>query len=243
MRTSWYLSFSLIILSLTGCGTRGLYRMLRVASPAFTASTIVDAGGMRVQARLCSHQELQRYFSAAEDMYHYYHLLHVRLENQSVVRYTLQADKCSFFVPPDTLLRRYTRSNRGSIASLVAMLNAVLFFPIYVISMFKAAVESPPYLMNPDLVVPRPFGLLSAVYGFVTLGPFFIGQMAANSASESYYKEAKQAILTQRRQLSIPPYKTVDTLILTPRAGFTSPCSIALYNHKSHELEQAVLAV
>ena len=241
MKKSWYLSFSLFLICLTGCGSRGLYRLLRVPSPSFSTSATLD--GMKVQARFCTHQELQRYFSAAEDMYHYYHLIHVRLENQSYVRYTLQADKCSFFVPPEAILRRYTLSNRGSYGSLIAMLNAVLFFPIYVISMLKAAVESPPYLMDPDLVVPKPFGLLSGLYGMVTLGPFFVGRMAAKSASDSYLKEATRVILTQRKQLSISPYKNLDTLILTPRAGFESPCSVSFYNHKNHEMEKVALAL
>ena len=109
--------------------------------------------------------------------------------------------------------------------------------------MFKAAVESPPYLVDPDMVVPRPFGMLSALYGIVSLGPFLPALLLEKSASDRYFSEAENLILTQRRQFSIPPYKTVDTLILTPRASFSTPCTLTFYNHKSHELEVVSLPV
>lgn len=246
---SWYLNFNMRFLwgilvfccLLTGCGRRGVRRLLQVPRTAFTAQNSIDQ--LRVQGRICTYKELQGYFSSPHDLYHYYHLLHIRVENQSYVRYTLQADKCSFFVPEAETLRKYTRSNRSGYGAAVSFFNAVLFFPVYVISMLKAAVESPPYLLNSDLVVPKPFGFLSAMYGAVSLGPFVLGTVAERSASDKYFAEAKEVILTQRQQLSIPPYKSIDTLILTPRAGFSLPCTVAFYNHKLHELEPVELAL
>lgn len=231
----------LTILFLCGCAPRGLRRLFVVPRTGFTATQ--KLADMTVQARLCRYEEIQRCFSSPHDFYHYYHLVHVRMQNQSYVRYTLQADKCSFFVPSANTLRPYTRSKRSGWGAAASFLSAVLFFPIYVISMLKAAVESPPYLVEPDVVVPRPFGILSVLYGVVSLGPFVLGSMAERSASDKYFAEADKLILTQRRQMSIPPYKSVDALILTPRASFTSPCSLTFYNHKSHELEKVVLPV
>lgn len=231
----------LVLLALTGCGRVGLRRLLAVPRTQFTATQKLD--GVTIRARICTHKEVSRHFTNPQDLYHYYHLLHLRIENQSYVRYTLQTEHCSFFTPPAQVLRSYTKSSKSGYGALLSFFNALLFFPIYVISMAKAAVESPPYLLEPDLVVPRPFGVLSALYGLITLSPLLLGTMAEQSASSKNFAEADRLILTQRRELSVPPYKTCDRLLLTPRAGFVTPCTVGLYNHKTHVIEKASLAV
>ncbi len=237
-----HIILSIVLLcTLTGCGRVGLRRLLAVPRTTFTA--VEKLNGATVRARICTHQEVSAHFTNPQDLYHYYHLLHVRVENQSYVRYTLQTEHCSFFTPPAQVLRSYTRSTKSGYGAILSFFNTLMFFPVYVISMAKAAVESPPYLLEPDLVVPRPFGVLSGLYALVALTPLILGTMAEQSASSKNFVEADKLILTQRRELSVPPYKTCDTLLLTPRAGFTSPCSIGLYNHKSHEVEKVALPV
>lgn len=224
-----------------GCSTRGFHRLFRVSAEQFTASAQV--GALHASARICSHDEMTRFFSNAEDMYHYYHLIHVRFHNTGYVRYTLQPDAASCFIPPQSLLRKYTQSNRAGYGSFISLFNAVIFFPVYVISMLTAAVESPPYLMNPDLVVPKPFGLLSILYGVVSFGPALIGRMVSNATSRAYETQASRVMLTQNKQWAIPAYKTVDVLFVTPRAGFISPCRLAVYNHRLHAVEGVELAL
>ena len=124
--TRTYISFLCALFLLTGCGSRGLRRLFVVAPTRFTATTKLN--DMTVQARLCSHEEIMRSFSQPHDFYHYYHLLHVRMQNQSYVRYTLQADKSSFFVPPASILRPYTRSKRSGMGIAASVLSTVLFF-------------------------------------------------------------------------------------------------------------------
>jgi hypothetical protein len=122
-------------------------------------------------------------------------------------------------------------------------LNAVLFFPVYAISMLKSAVETTPYLAYPDLVVPQSFALLTVLYAGVILTPVILGALWERSRSSQAFREAEAFFLTQYQQFSCGPFSTVDLLIMTPRVGFTSPCSIGLYNHKTYTMEKVVLGL
>lgn len=230
-----------MLLLLGGCGKSRLSRLTYAPACQFTACTSHD--DLVVQARICPHQEVMNTFVSAEDLYHYYHLIHVRVQNTGYVRYTLQSEGNSFFVPPAETLRRYTHSSLGGGSVLFSFLNAVLFFPVYVISLLKSAVESPAYLAQPDLVVPRSFAWLSALYAGVVLLPLMIGSAVVGGQNAQFFREASRAIVTQRQEYSCDPFSTTDVLLITPRAGFTTPCSIAFYNHKTYCVEKVSLPV
>lgn len=225
----------------TGCGRKSLESIS--ASPLSAFSVKVPHDELAVYGRLCGHEEIMRYFNRAEDFYHYYHLLQLRLVNSGYVRYTVHADDCSFYIPPASLLQPYTSyaSNGGGL--FFAFLNAVIFFPVYAISMLKSAVETTPYLAYPDLVVPQSFALLTVLYAGVILAPVILGALWEKSRSTQAFREAEACVLTQYQQFSCGPFSTIDVLIMTPKTGFTSPCSISLYNHKTHAMEKVVLAL
>jgi len=230
---------------LGGCGKRGFTNLFYKKEQHFVAH--VKQGELTVHARLCPHHEIQRYFSCSEDLYHYYYLMHVRLQNRGYVRHTLVADKCSFFVPPALLLKKYTRSDSSTYGGIVSFFTTLLFFPVYAINLLKETVENPYFVASASsdryIVITPHFAVLTAVYAAFGLGPLIIGVINGKARSNTYYKEATEHILTQHRELSVAPYKTRDTLILTPRAGFIFPPRLAVYNHQSHEYEIVTVPV
>lgn len=236
----------LVLVFLGGCfGNRGLQSLFYKKEAQFSGHLTTDH--LDVHARICSFAEVHSLFSNPENLYHYYHLLHVRIHNKSYVRYTLQADKCSFFAPPESILRKYTRSDAGGTGGLLSFFTTMLFLPVYAINLLKETVENP-YLIaaaSPDryIVLTPHFGFLTALYAVVSLAPFLTGIVIGASRSEAYFKEAKSLILMQKREFSSAPYKAVDVLFLTPRAGFRSPCELALYNHKTHATEMVQVTV
>lgn len=234
------------LLVLTGCfGNRGLRKIFYKKDGQFSGHTTTDM--LDVHARVCTFGELTRYFSNAEDLYHYYHLLHVRVHNKSYVRHTLQADKCSFFVPPEDILRKYTRSDAGGYGGVVSFFTTMLFLPVYAINLLKETVENPYFIAaaSPEryIVITPHFGFLTALYALISLGPFLTGSTIGASKSSSYFKEARSIILTQKREFSVAPYKTSDTLLLTPRAGFNVPIELVFYDHKTHGYENVQVDV
>jgi hypothetical protein len=234
------------LLTLTGCfGNRGLCSLFYKKEAQFSGHTTTDM--LEVHARTCTFGELQRSFSNPEDLFHYYYLLHVRVHNKSYVRQTLQADKCSFFVPPDDVLRKYTQSDAGGYGGVISFFTTMLFLPVYAINLLKETVENPYFIAaaSPEryIVITPHFGFLTALYAAISLGPFLIGAATGASKSARYFKEAKSLILTQKKELSVAPYKTMDTLLLTPRAGFRSPVELVFYNHKTHKHEGVQIEV
>jgi len=224
-----------IVLCLGACGRRPLSSLC--SHPLDSFSTHAQHEGLSVYARQCTHEEVVSHFSVGEDMYHYYYVLQLRILNESYVRYTLQSEGNSFFVPPDECLRRYTDAGSSGVGYFFAFLNAIILFPLYAISMVKAAVDAPAYLAHPDIVIPRSFGWLSLLYASAVFVPVITTMIWDNARSSTAFADAKKYILTQRREFSCAPFKTLDVLVFTPRAGFVSPCSVAFYNHKTHERE------
>lgn len=229
----------LALLGSAGCGRKSLRAIEHTEATQF--SVAVKHGDLTVQGRICEHEEVLRYFSCGEDLYHYYHLIQLRLNNEGYVRYTLQSEHCSFFVPPSDVLRKYTHYGYSGSGVLFSFLNAIVFFPVYAISMLKSAVETPPYLAQPDIVVPRSFVALSLFYAGIVLLPLIVGSLWEKSRSSYAFHEADRYIMTQRHQFSCAPFTSENIMILTPRAGFKTPCEIALYNHKTHTVEKVSL--
>jgi len=236
---TYIIAIGLCGLLFSGCGRKSISSIVSTPITAFT--TQVRHNDLAVHARMCTHEEVVKYFNRPEDFYHYYHLLQLRLINTGYVRYTLHAEDCSFFVPPAQLLRPYTTYHSNGGGLFLAFLNAVLLLPVYAISMLKSAVETPPYLAYPDLVVPRSFGLLTGLYAAAVLLPVILGSMWERSRSSYAFREADCYIMMQQQQYSCEPFSTSDLLIMTPRAGFHTPCSIALFNHKTHMMEKVSL--
>jgi hypothetical protein len=233
---------SVCVLILTsGCAYKPMKRIVDSEQSSFTAHT--KHNDMAVYARMCSHEEIAFAFSRPDDFFHYYHLLHVRCINAGYIRYTLQPDGCSFFVPPSSILRPYTQHVAGGTGALIAFLNALVGFPIYLISMLKAAVETPPYLLEPELVVPRSFGTLSMMYAGVVLCPLILGWAYERSANSAYFAHVDTHVMTQNQEQSVGPYMTKDILVATPRSGFVNPCSLAFYNHKTKQQELVTIDV
>ncbi|MDQ5890516.1 MAG: hypothetical protein QG604_390 [Candidatus Dependentiae bacterium] len=232
---------AIIFLCLLGCGRKKLSLAERTPNSIFTTTVAHD--DLTIHARLCDHDEIMDYFSCGEDFYHYYYLIQLRLCNQGYIRYTLQSEECSFFVPPSEMLRTYTHYGYTGGGVFFSFLNAMLFLPVYAISMLKSAVETPPYLAQPDIVVPRSFVSLSLFYAAIVLVPLILGGLWERSCSSYAFHEANRYILTQRQQFSCGPFSTENIFIFTPRAGFKSPCEIALYNHKTHSIEKVSLPV
>ncbi len=229
----------LFALGTIGCGRKSLRVVEQTPVENFPA--VVKHNELTVHGRICEHEEILQQFSCGEDLYHYYYLIQLRLSNQGYIRYTLQSEHCSFFVPPSDVLRKYTQYGYSGSGVLFSFLNAILFFPVYAISMLKSAVETPPYLAQPDLVVPRSFVALSLFYAGIVLLPLIIGSLWEKSRSSYAFHEADRYIMTQRHQFSCAPFSTENIMILTPRAGFKTPCEIALYNHKTHSVEKVSL--
>jgi len=230
-----------MLICLSGCGRRSLSSIADTEREQFTAE--VEHNGLTILSRLLKHEEIMRYFSSPEELYHYYYVMQLRIINNSYIRYTIQGEGHSFFVLPTEMLRAYTRYSYGGGGVALSFLNAILFFPVYAISMLKSAVEAPAYLAEPNVVVPRSFATLSLLYAGIVLLPSFIGMLSGNSRSNYAFREANRYILTQGEQFSWAPFSTENVLILTPRAGFQTPCELALYNHKSHEIEKIPLPI
>lgn len=225
----------------SGCGRKNLRAIEKTPPESFTSS--VKHSDLIIQVRVCTYDEIMDYFSRGEDFYHYYYLIQLRIKNDGYIRYTLQSEGNSFFVPPSEILRPYTHSGYSSGGFFFSVFNAVLFFPIYAISMLKSAVETPPFLTQPDIVIPRSFAVLSLLYLGVVLVPSILGTLWEKSSSSYAFHEADQYIMTQRKQFSCAPFTTQDLVIVTPRAGFLTPIEIALYNHKTYTVEKISLPV
>jgi hypothetical protein len=234
---------TLVLLGLlaSGCGRKNISTIVDTPLAHFSTQTLHH--DMKVYARIASHDEVSKWFNRAEDLYHYYHILQLRAVNTGYVRYTLYAEECSFFIPSIEVLRPYTSyyTNGGGI--FLGFLNAVVFFPVYAISMLKSAVETPPYLTYPDLVIPRSFGWLTALYVGAILLPVFFGLLWERARSTHAFREAESYFLTQNQKISCEPFGTVDFMIMTPRAGFTTPCFLGVYNHKTYEMEKVSLTL
>ncbi len=231
----------LLISMVIGCGRTSLRTIEH--SPITAFPTVVQHNDVTIYARVCTHDEINKYFSRYEDFYHYYYLIQLRLVNNGYVRYTLQSDGNSFFIPPADTLRPYTESGYSSGGLFFSLFNAVLFFPVYAISMVKSAVENTPYLTQPDIVVPRSFGILSILYAGVVFLPFILGSVWEKSRNSYSFHEANRYVMTQRQQFSCAPFATENIVIMTPRAGFATPATIALYNHKTYTMEKVSLPV
>lgn len=224
-----------------GCGRKSLRAIEQ--TPLASFPSIVQHGDLTIHARLCEYSEIMEYFSRAEDFYHYYYLIQLRIKNDGYIRYTLQSEGNSFFVPPSEILRPYTQSGYNSGGMFFSVFNAVLFFPVYAISMLKSAVETPPFLTQPDIVIPRSFAVLSVLYLGVVLLPVILGSLWEKSSSSYAFHEADRYIMTQRQQFSCAPFSSENVVIMTPRAGFKTPAEIALYNHKTYAVEKVSLPI
>jgi hypothetical protein len=226
---------------ITGCGRKSISSIVDTPVLQFPAQTVHHE--MTVYGRLASHDEVSKWFNRFDDLYHYYHIVQIRAVNTGYVRYTLYAEECSFFIPSLEILRPYTSYHTNGGGLFLGFLNAVVLFPVYAISMLKSAVETPPYLTYPDLVIPRSFGWLTGLYVGAILLPVFIGMLWERSRSTYAFREAESYFLTQNQKITCEPFGTVDCMILTPRAGFTVPCCLGVYNHKTHEMEKVALSL
>ncbi len=232
---------ALLGLLVGGCGRKSISTI--VDTPAVQFTTHATHHEMTVYGRIASYEEVSKWFNRFDDLYHYYHVLQVRAINTGYVRYTVYAEECSFFIPSLEILRPYTSYHTNGGGIFLGFLNAAVFFPVYAISMLKSAVETPPYLTYPDLVIPRSFGWLTGLYVGAILLPVFIGLLWERSRSNYALREAESYFLTQNQKISCEPFGTVDFMILTPRAGFTTPCFLGVYNHKTYEMEKIALSL
>ncbi len=235
------ISVCLAVLVLAGCGRKSISSIIDTPIEQFTAHSSYHE--MTMHARIASHEEVSKWFNRFDDLYHYYHVLQLRAVNTGYVRYTFYAEECSFFIPSLEILRPYTSYHTNGGGIFLGFLNAVVFFPVYAISMLKSAVETPPYLTYPDLVIPQSFALLTVLYAGAILLPVCVGLLWERSRSTYAFREVESYFLTQNQKISCDPFSTVDFMILTPRAGFTNPCFLGVYNHKTHAMGKIALSL
>lgn len=217
-----------LLFGLTGCADKPLSTIFRsVQTPL---RMIHENSQYTISLRTCALSEVERYFSNFEDLYHYYYLIHVRVQNKSPHMYVLHPDKASFFIPPASFLEKYTSRSSSVLGIALSVCTTLLSLPFYLLNVAADTLHNP-HIAN-GILVTRQLGIFTGIYMALSFGPALLGIIRSRAANKKVFLEAERVIVTQNKLFSVEPQKTTDFLFLTPRAGFPASAYFTLYNYR-----------
>lgn len=233
---------SIIMLLLPGCKERGLIKLFKKRDHDFPAHSKKES--LALYGRICSYNELHKYFSNPEQLYHFHHVLHIRMVNSGYQHYLLSGDQLSFFAIPESSLKNYTHSRSLSHGYMISLFSAILSAPFYIAAYINNHSERfINQTLGGSITITQSMATLAGSFIALWVTPLIAGYTLTHMYSSTYYKEATSLTLTQDKEISLLPYKTKDILIIAPRAGFTYPAEFNFYNNATHEYEKLSLDI